>query len=396
MTLAPSTRDDEPMSPPDLRAFVRYLHGAGWQRIDEDDRTSLWRPAQAEGQSDIRVVLPARQEVIDYADRVQEALRAVAYVERRLPHEISGDMEFGGADTLAVKLTPDAPPGEAPLELAHAAVEALRNLIVASATALDVKSLVLPLRRPQRAEAYAKRARLSTLPGSFVLSVALPLFDLFDETQPQSESEDGALIQRADLPQVEPFGRRVTNRLMAAASTAQTLADHVNAGTKRIETFGESRPHAPNATELAALAALGGPDRDLYQLRIAKSPLATGPREPVRTSITPGQQRLFAEAADYLRTKQPRSGVTVVGLVVRLYRSSKFGPGKVVIQGVDDDTGSPRRFQVELVEDDYNNAVQAHAQGLQVTAVGDLEVRGTHLSLRRLTTFQVIPGLDDE
>ena len=69
MTLGTGTRDDESMSPPNLRAFMEYLTGAGWQCVDEDGRTSLWRPGPSENQSDIRVVLPTRQEVVDYADR---------------------------------------------------------------------------------------------------------------------------------------------------------------------------------------------------------------------------------------------------------------------------------------------------------------------------------------
>jgi len=33
---------------------------------------------------------------------------------------------------------------------------------------------------------------------------------------------------------------------------------------------------------------------------------------------------------------------------------------------------------------------------LQGTATGDLDIRGTRRSLRRLTSFSVLPGIDDE
>jgi hypothetical protein len=300
--LTENTHDDGSMPVPDLASFSAYLRGAGWVNADQDSRTSLWRPAGGgEDDLDVVIVLPLSQDVTDYSERATSALRALAYVERRLLHEIVGDMNFGGADTLAIRLTPDAPSGEAPLEVAYTAVEALRNLIVASAAALDIKSLVLPLRRPQRAETYAKKVRLSTLPGSFVLSLALPLFDTFGEQFQVTYAPD-SLIPDADLPEPLPFGRRVTNRLMAATQSACDIADDVNSGKKRIEAFGFAYGNAPNATELAALAALGGPELDLYQIRIARSPLATGRREPTLMSITPGQQRIFAEAADFLRT----------------------------------------------------------------------------------------------
>jgi hypothetical protein len=384
-------RDDGTMSTPSLRSFSEYLGTAGWQRVDEDRRTSLWRLEE----SDVVVVLPAAQAVTDYEDVVGEALRALSYVERRLPSEIVADMTFGGADTLAIRLTPESPPGEAPLDLAFAAVEGLRNLVVASAAGLVTDALVLPQRRPARAEAYAKLARLSTQSGSFVLSLALPLHDAYGEPS-GSANDEGMLVRDSDLPAADPFGRRVTNRLARVASAAGELADRVNAGNRPISAFGEPRRYAPNATELAALASLGGPVHDLYQMRIARSPLAGLRDAPTRVDISPGQQRIFEEASDYLRTKQPRAGVTVFGLVVRLARAGKLGPGEVVIQGMDDDSGSSRRFHAELVEDEYNRAVQAHALGLQVHAQGDLEIRGTRLHLRRVSSFDVIPGLEDE
>jgi hypothetical protein len=392
VTAAMRMRDDSSMPTPDLQSLRSYLGQSGWQQIDDDQRTSLWRL----GENNVDVVLPAVQAVTDYADLVGEALRALSYVERRLPSEIVADMTFGGADTLAVRLTPEAPPGEAPLELACAAVEGLRNLVVASAAALLTDALVLPQRRPARAEAYAQQVRLSTQSGSFILSLALPLRDTFAEPSSRGVDDEALLVRSSDLPSSDPFGRRVTNRLATTALAAAELADSVNAGTRPISAFGETRRQAPNATELAALASLGGPDRELYELRIARSPLAGVREAPTRAAISPGQQRVFAEASDYLRTKQPRSGVTVAGLVVRLARSRTLGPGEVVIHGVDDDSGSSRRFHVELTEEDYGRAVEAHRQGWQVYARGDLEVRGTRLSLRSLSTFGVVPSLDED
>jgi hypothetical protein len=393
VTQAGNRSSDELTFVPDLTEFVRYLDNAGWTLEDNDGRTTLWRLHRASTENQARVVLPVSQEVRDYAERIHEALRTLAYVEQRLPVEVSGDISFGGADTVAVRLTPDAPPGEAPLHLANSAITALHSYVVASATALDAKSLVLPPRRPQRAEYYAANTRLSTLPGSFILSLSLPL----EESTP-SESEDSMDAGQDTLVDVppQPFGRKVTNRMLAAAQRSQRLADAVSEGSQPLTAFGRFSPTAPNATELAALSALGGADNTLYQIRFAPSPLATGGLESTILKITPGQQRILGEAADFLRTKQPRSGVTVTGLVVRLFRERDFGKGEVVIQGVDDDTRKARRFRVELAESDYNHAVRAHARGLQVRATGDLRFAGNRRSLRQLTSFSVLQGIDDD
>jgi hypothetical protein len=378
----------------DLRAVAGYLQAAGWSLEDQDARTSLWRVTSAQRADSLEIVLPVRQEVSDYPDRVKAALRTLAYAEQRLPEEIRSDISFGGADTVAVRLTPDAPPGEAPLSLAHSAVSALHSFVVGSAAAIEIHELVLPSHRPIWAESYADRVRLSTQPGSFILNLALPLVaDITNET-----SSDGTRDEQLtfDLPP-QPFGRRVSTRMLRSAQAAQKLADEVGAGDRPLRAFGEDpvRP-ASNATELAALKALGGPEYGLYQLRFTQSPLAGRPADPVVLRITPGQQRILGDAADFLRTRQPRTGVTVHGLVVRLHRSGAFGPGDVVIEGIDDDSGTTRRYRLELTEGDYHDAVRAHRNGLKVSATGDREERGTHLRLRRPTSFSVIPGLDYE
>jgi hypothetical protein len=385
--------DDGTMDVPELRAFEGYLRVAGWSLEDRDARTSLWR-AESPAPEPLVVVLPARQDVRDYADVVDAAIRTVAFAERRLPEEIRSDISFGGADTVAVRLTPDAPSGEVPLTLARQAVTALHDFVVGSAAAIEIHDLVLPSHRPLWAESYASRVRLSTHPGSFVLSLALPLVVDLGDVAAENETVGGQMM--FEVPP-QPFGRRVSARMLSAAQSAQRLADDVNAGIQPLRAFGADPLHpTANATELAALKALGGPEFGLYQLRFSQSPLAGGNGEPVTLGVTPGQQRVLGEAADFLRTRQPRSGVTVQGLVVRLHRSGAFGPGEVVIEGIDDDSGTTRRYRMELPEDDYNDALRAHRNGLQVSVTGDREERGTHLHLRRLSSFSVIPGLEYE
>ncbi|MGH3402942.1 MAG: hypothetical protein ACRDRJ_10645 [Streptosporangiaceae bacterium] len=282
------------MAEPDLEAVADYLRVAGWSMVDRDDRTSLWRAASAEDAAPLEIVLPVKQTVEDYADRVDAAVRALAFSEHRLPEEASSDISFGGADTVAVRLTPDAPSGEAPLSLAQSAVSALYTFVVGSAAAIEIHDLVLPSHRPAWAESYASKARLSTRPGSFVLNLALPLAAELGQQRPAAV----------------PLGRRVSARMIRAAESARQLAEAVSAGDRPLRAFGEdpARP-AANATELAALKALGGPDDDVYQLRFAQSPLVGQRRDPVTLRITPRQQRILGEAADYLRTRQPRSGV---------------------------------------------------------------------------------------
>lgn len=98
--------DDHRTRLPSLAALGGYLRGSGWALVDEDSRTSMWRPEHAPA-DDLFVVLPAREDFKDYGDRVYEALRAVAYVERRTIDEIAADINYGAADTVAVRSRTD-------------------------------------------------------------------------------------------------------------------------------------------------------------------------------------------------------------------------------------------------------------------------------------------------
>ena len=362
----------------------------------------MWRSDLAG--DDSRLVLPTDQNVSDYDERVYEALRLLSYVERRSLNEVASDISFGPADTVAVRLTPDAPSGQAPLSLAYEAVSALRSYVIGSGAALEDRSLVLPARRSRHAEIYAGGARFATQPGSFIMSLTLPLVETLEGEDPQGEDASLAIEEKSpegvqgtliDVPP-QPFGRLVTNRMAAAARYAQGLAEEVNEGNRELSVFGQPHVEAANATELEALSGLGGSSKSPYQIRFAQSPLAPQRLNPPTLRITPGQQRVMADAAEYLRTKQSRPNVTVEGLVIHLSRERIFGPGEVVVQGIIDDSGRARRFHVKLTPEDYNEALHAHTEGLRVMVRGDLDTRGTWKWIRSVRTFAIVPGLSED
>jgi hypothetical protein len=80
---------------------------------------------------------------------------------------------------------------------------------------------------------------------------------------------------------------------------------------------------------------------------------------------------------------------------VRLDRSHRSGPGKIVIQGIADNSSVERRFCVELTEQDYKPALRTHQEGLRVSARGDLDIQGNYHWLRPLQSFSVLPGHED-
>lgn len=374
----------------DASQLKSYLALSRWRLEDQDDRTSLWLPPLDAAGADVQVVVPEQPGLVDHDDRVLQALRAVAWVEQRRVDDVTRDVSTGGADSLSVRLSPPGPSGEAPLDTAYTALASLRDLVIGAAVGVDAEAdaLVLPSRRPARAEAYVSQTRVTTRPGSFIIDVSFPLTEDGEAPSSQVVAADGGT----------PFGRRITTRLAAVAVAATALANRVGEGEVDLAQFAEDGAAAGNATELDALAHLGQTreGRSRYQLRFTQTPLLLPSAfdQPAVLTVTPSQQAVLLDAARYLRERRSRAGVTVEGLVVRLSRGGAVGAGDVVVEGVDDDTGIPRRYAVNLSEDDYADALRAHSEGYRVVVAGDLDVRGTRRSLRNVASFDVIarPG----
>jgi len=300
-------------------------------------------------------------------------------------------MTGGGADRVAVRLLPDMPSGEAPLGMLSSSFTALQNYVTASASAHDNHSLVLPPRRDSRADTYARSAAVSLQPGSFVVSMNLPLIDSFAAVaEPESDAEQ-PLFAAAQV--AESYGRFVSTRMMLAAQTALVRADEYYQGKGGLSVFAADAPNRPNATELSALAELAGHGAT-YQLRFAQSPLAGQSRPPTVLDVSQGQQEIFAKAAEFLRVRQPRSDVEFSGRVFRLERDGNSGPGQVVVTAVVDDSARQRRVHMELGEEDYNDALLAHKENLRVVGRGDLIYRGNFTTLMHVRGFAVIRELE--
>ncbi|GAA3608843.1 hypothetical protein GCM10022223_26100 [Kineosporia mesophila] len=390
MNASPSTVDGFPphFDWPPLDELKQYLISTNWQETSRTDKLVIYRSPLSEVST---VVLPVHTGFTDVVQRVYEAVRVLSWTEKRPVRQVVEDIRNGGVDGVLVRTHPEAPSGQAPLGFIRIALPALRDFIAASASAtlLQIPALVLPNRRPAQAESYADQVMLSTEPGSFVFSLSLPLRD---EALESSSASDGLL----DLEPV-PFGRRVQTRMAQVAERASALAEQVSAGHATLRAFARMEPGAPNATELAAMSALGGSEFHTYEMTFTRSARFRSPETPSHLRITPGQQRVLHEAADFLRTKQPRSNVKVVGLVIRLsHDTGMSGPGEITIYGADDDTGAQRRYRVELVDSEYQRAVLAHRDGRIVSISGDLVMRGNQRRLVKTTGLQVMEPSDEE
>lgn len=239
--------------------------------------------------------------------------------------------------------------------------------------------------------------RVSTSPGSFVLSLALPLYEA--RIVPVDESELQAVVQTAMDESIEveaiPYGRLVVDRMRSVAERALEVATQVADGHEDITAYETDPAASGNATELAALAALGGRTQRRYQLRFTASPMVHGERpEPALIVVDPPAQESFGKAAKLLRDRKPKDNVTVIGKVVRLAREG-LAPGEIGVRGRESGARSEHRFRMQLTDEQYRQALEAHSRGADVLVSGDLAVRGNFLTIDPLRWFAVQQALPE-
>ena len=378
----------------------------------------MWQRVALVGgdQRDVRVILPLRDDVTDYPEFQQRALRAIAYAERRAVPDVEAEVRYGPVDVMAVRLVPGSPSGQAPLTLARDALDGLRSLVIGSASGLSHPAYAVPPTYRPGPERFANTVRVSTSPGSFIVTMSVPLSttshngaDPAGEDVPTLDIDEDLEVgivpptvpttapsASNEMPVAPPFGRLVVARMRRVIEHSVELAQLVVAGDVKVDTFAEAPATTGNALELQALAEIGGPDATPYTVRFAYSPTVVEEfHDPTPIRVVPDVVRVFEAAADRLRTPKPVTNVTVVGRVVGLARGRKSQVGEIIVDGRHGETKA-RKYRARLASNEYDLAVRAHGRGLDVAVTGDVILRGHQYVIEPVRTINVSPGLESE
>jgi hypothetical protein len=209
-----------------------------------------------------------------------------------------------------------------------------------------------------------------------------------------TSSREAAITDQ--VPLSPPFGRLVVTRMRRVVEHSVDLAAQVVAGQADVEVFQESPATTGNALELQALAEIAGPDGMPYVVRFAYSPtVAEELRDPQRISVAQDVVQVLRIASGQLRIPKPIVDVTVVGTVVGLVRERRSQVGEITVDGRFGDTIA-RKYRAHLLSNEYDLAVRAHRQGLEVSIRGDVVLRGHQYAIEPVRRIDFAGGLGDE
>ncbi|MCW3097840.1 MAG: hypothetical protein JWL77_3458 [Chthonomonadaceae bacterium] len=360
-----------------------YLRSHGWRQTQRiGDKGAVWITPSSSGE-EFEILLPLDRHLRDYVPRMAEVLQILEVAESRSQPEILRDVTLSTSDVIRVRLEHGVVEGGAiPLEYGVRLVEETREIMLASACAAIRPKAMYQSRKPARAMEYMSGLRMGqTEQGSFVLTIRSNVPPRLLSSRPAN-----LFPEMAESVVDEPFERQVTLTFANALSAARDAVTQAGA-TGDLSPFVEAVDSGVSANLCAALAGLGmdTPTQDVT-LGINWSPTRAVPEKtPSRFLFTADAFPILREAARLLREDIPQEDFELYGVVLAVRREEGAPTGRVTIRGYVD--GSLRQVRVDMNEENYEAAIEAHRKGLPVQCEGELIREGRTFLLRNARNF---------
>jgi hypothetical protein len=362
-----------------------YLVSRGWVSDAAESSSSAMlfhHPAMA----DAEIMLPLRRDLGDYTLRMADVVQALAITEKRSLFEVLNDLSGPPSDVLRLRvLAEDATLGNFPLDEGIQLLRGGRDMLLSAACSVKRPQAFHPEKPLKDASEFIKRCRLGqTERGSFVATIIAPVPPAFEQRPLLPDDE----FQEA----LEPFGRRVTTRLM----TSLDIIDHAIKAA-RLDPIFDGVDEGVSANLCEAVFAMRPPG-DQSRLDVNMSWSRSRPRLPEGVpqvvSFHQADFPIIEEAGRRLRERAVPRRERFVGKVHALQSDvpSLFDDlvGKIIIKTTVG--GQPARVKVVLNREDYKRACDAHRDEKRVAVTGvihhDVKIRVYEISEPR--DFQVL------
>jgi hypothetical protein len=347
-----------------------YLRADGWRILEtKPQRAAIW--GKKVGSDAVEVLLPLDRSLRDFAIRMGDVLATLESTEERSQLQIFGDLQTASADVIRLRVSDDdAADGTLPIEEGVALVSKARDLMVAAACAAVKPRARYHSRRFDKANDYVDGLRLGqTERGSYVISV-------ISRVTPSMTPPAGSI----DHPPVidEPFERQAVTTLTRAVSAASIAASDA-AVTQDFARFNEVVDDGVSANLCDALVGLvGDPHERQRTLELSVSWSRSRPLQSIGGLTPPSRVKLSAdvmpvlfEASRWFKEIAPLEDFDLVGQVIGTHRHhEQAGPGRITVEAVVEDR--IRNVTIELNEQDYAVALEAHRDRKPVSCTGEI------------------------
>ncbi len=360
----------------DPSALEILLTATGWRQVAMRD--NVFRVYQSPDEH-ADVLVPLNRAYGDYLSRLNQALLGVEENFGTRAEILLNQLIVGPMDALSFERNEATLRGSVEWQNGERLYEAAREAFRAAAKSSDEH---LPYfggnRQRGPAKQYMNGVRMGqTREASYVITALVPL---------RSDPDTNAL---PGLENYSPgFFRSVTANLMQASEAAVEAAREYRV-TNNFGTFLESVDYGVSGELVDALAKLAS-DGEEVQIGAQWSPLASEPvNTPSEVIVTPGHVPALMTASARFKAPTAVATVTISGTVIGLDRP-KFGEAGIsridVLAGT-----SARRLRARLSSEQYEEAIEAHREGLVLRMTGEESREGNLFWLYNVRNIELVP-----
>lgn len=344
-----------------------YLLARGWESKRRTTMFSTWA-APPDAPLRAQLFLPLSPKPADYEERLDDFVRDLAEIQGEHRDVLITNLRYAAADLVRVRLvSPRVGPGELPIGDGADLIEGAREMMLAAACAsVDTRPNFGP-RKPRQAIDYLDGVRLGqTERGSYVVTV---ISDVAPPEQHALLPDDAAHI---DIP----FERHVTTKLVTALSAAHDAAHAVLDSDDDYSAFDQAVEAGVSANLCDAIATMGA-EHAAANVQVSVEWASSRPptaQAPPTIAFEAASLPVMKEAVNHLRALGPFEDELVEGIVSHLIRGKQDEIGTIVIEG--EARGEKRNVHVELPDEQYDVAVEAHRTKQPVRIRGTLFKQG--------------------
>ncbi|PXX28032.1 MULTISPECIES: hypothetical protein [Burkholderia] len=362
-------RLDREVSSYQLRAYLEHK-----QWFEDGKIRNVATTWHRQDNEDAEVVLPFSY-VKDYRQRIRDALASIASFEGRAVHEVLNEVKRLFANVITIRVVhDDTNDGTIPINDGVLLIAKAKDLLSAAARSLYAKRKQFTRGAPKEAKEYLETLLLGqTEIGSYVVNVIAPVQMVGDG------SNNVTTI---------PLAQAITSNLVAGLSALEkATATYEEKGD--LGAFDEAVLAGASSNMCDALLGFSGEKHNRnFEITVTAAPSPLFETEPAKFMFNGRYVEALEKATGYYKGDYILPERRLTGYITKLSRPKDETSGTITIDSTVGDV--ERKVQVELMGDDYHQAVVAHDNSKMVRVEGDVHIKSKSAQLLNPKNFGVI------
>ena len=366
-------RDAEALSKLSIVGLRSYLDSKEWKNEGAwGDRPALIYVKEHAGRS-WDILVPTRDTVADYPERMADAVAALAEVEDRSQLDILNNLKVAASSDM-IRLRSLNGIAQEPISLRRNAdlLEGTYGMVAAAARAAENSRAVYHGKHSSEVKAYLENVR--PLP-EYVEGYSLTLYS-------QVPASIGNRRNSRRNGRHEPFARRATNKLAQALEHAEAaISESADSVAIDLSPFKNAVDYGVSANLCASVAKIVKKGKGVViGIQWAAARPANVPNSNFR--FTEDSADILNDAAKFFRDTAPSYDEQLIAQVDSLDRGMHRFDGQAHLLPRQDSQYARKRIKVKFAQPDHDMVIYAFHRNREISLSGDMHKVGNGYELR--------------